>query len=140
MAIQQALLMLNTSSGAQSATLNTWEYTRAGASPCYLKIASDGFVYALENSGSYISQYAWLTGSGTGADYDIWCTMPDEVITPFSGGSFDTWLNLGTDQIWSRTALNMQFKIGIGDFQIRNTHTTATLTDIITISVSCDRT
>jgi hypothetical protein len=134
MAVQRILLMTSGTASSRSAYLEDAVYIRTGASPCRVKIASDGFVYAQEGS-SYTSRYSWLTGGGTGADYEVYCTE----LSGNLGGTLDTWEALSTDRIWEVIAPSMNIVTGEGFFEIRDASTHSIIASA-TLWLECDRT
>jgi hypothetical protein len=129
--------MMTSGGPTTSAYLESAVFIRIGSSPVGFKVASDGFVYTQTTGGGYVSQYRWLTGSGTGAAYDIYCE--DYTGTPLIG-TIDTWLNLASDRAWTMAATAGTLTTGYGKFKIRDASTSAILVSAIVIQLDCDRT
>ena len=131
---QQAFMMAGTTS-AYSAVIYSGSYIRTGSTPCGVIFKSDGTVWAKEASG-YTYRYNWLTGAGTGADYQIRNTLNASSPDTFSSGTMSTWQALSTDREWTRASSSWVEREAIGDFEIRQTASGIVLA-LNTISLFC---
>lgn len=130
--------MLLASSGVapKSAYLQGEEFVRTGASPVGLRVDNDGYVYATNAAGTYTSRYKWLTGSGTGTDYDVRATVTSGSV---SSGTTGSWLDLASDQTWTRTGTAGNATSVVLTVEIRDTATTNVLATA-SITLTCDMT
>jgi hypothetical protein len=93
-------------------------------------------VYVKDNLGpSYTERYRWLTGTGTGANYEIRCDLVGGI--PFSSGTMATWHALSADRTWTRVDSVWGDPIASGTFQIRDASTLSVLASGL-ISLECD--
>lgn len=72
------------------------------ASPCSMRVDSDGGMYdSRGTSASIVFRYLWMLG-GTSSEYEC---MVDNVVGTFTtDAGTGTWLNCGTDRLWTRGA------------------------------------
>ena len=131
-AAQQALLMAGTQA-SRSATIVAADYLAYGYSPCGINFKSDGTVWVKE-TGSYTQRYTWLTGTGTGSNYDI--RVSNVTGDTYSTGTTDTWLSLGSDRTWTRSDSVWADRQVWGLFEIRDASTLTVLASA-TISLEC---
>lgn len=120
----QAILMTQSTAASYSAVVNTATYDSPGSSPTKVEFRSDGTVWAYQE-GSWSYQYTWLTGTGTGADYEIRETLDGGSPQSFTSGTEATWEALSTTRTWQRSSASWIERTAIGLFEIRDvsTHT-----------------
>jgi len=129
---QQALLMAGGAS-TTSAVINSARYRRFTSSPTGVSFRSDGTVWVKDDSSGgagFTSRYAWKTGTGTGADYEIRADVSTDPASPSAGvsqGTLGTWQALSSNRTWERSSSLWQEEEVFLNFQIRDTATQAIL-------------
>jgi hypothetical protein len=120
-----------------AATLNAADYVRFTNSPASFQVNTDGFVYASNGTTQLVQQYQWLTGIGTGSDYEVLASIVSGSVT---GDSLSVWLPLSSNRQWNRGALAGQLQFATISVQIRMAASPNTvLAGPVNINIECDR-
>lgn len=128
---QQALLMKGGDS-TTSAYIQAAQLSRVTSSPTGISFRSDGTVWIKDDASGgagYTSRYQWQTGTGTGADYEIYCSLSTDPVSldGVSVGTLDTWQALSTNRTWERASTLWQDRECFLNFQIRDATTLVVL-------------
>lgn len=119
------------------ATLTADSYLRSSSTPASFQVNNDGFIYASGGTTQLIQRYKWLTGIGTGADYEVLASIVNGSV---SGDSLSVWLPLSSNRQWNRGALSGQLQSATISVQIRMAASPNTvLAGPVNIDIECDR-
>lgn len=121
----------------RGATLVNDNYEDIVPSPSNASVAfstdSDGGVYGTQ-VGVFGFQYTWRTGTGVSADYDVRATETSGTV---SSGTVGSWLNLATDQTWTKTRNTVGSSAVTLTVEIRDAATLAVL-DTATVTLTAE--
>ena len=138
--------MLLGAASALAATLTGATYDDPNLSPATaeagFRVHSDGTLDS-DQAGAWTDQYAWLTGSGTNADYSVRFTKtpPGGVALAAGSSANATWLACSTTRTWYITnSVASSMKEYIGTLEIAETANLANVlaTATITLQASLD--
>ena len=123
---------------AYQAQLFDATYTRIQLSPASFQVNSNGNIYAsVGNTQLDGPDYQWLTGIGTGSNYQVKADYVSGV-TP-GGSALGTWLSLSTSAQWNVTAGIGVYNYSVINVSIRDAGTGVVLAGPVPITVECNR-
>jgi len=121
---------------AYAAQLFDNTYTRT-VSPASFQVNSNGYIYGSVGATQLFQDYQWLTGIGTGSDYQVYATYLYGTGAP-GGSALNTWLTLSSSAQWNVTSVGGN-KYAVIDVSIREVIAPNTVLTSTLITIECDR-